>query len=696
MKKIFNLTTFVAAAAMTVIACSKVETEVTTSVPTHRVTFEVGEAATKTAFSGDAIVWSTDDATRFVVTENGNEGSELALELGAGNATMKLTATFTASDAPYEYKASMAANRTGTGHPKIPTSQSSTGSTYDPDADILVARTISGVEEKPTKLDMQFARPAVINKMTLKGLVEGETINSITVSSDKNITGYFNLSSGSWSGQSKTITIATSQVVPASGMVTVYFVTMPQTGATLTVTTSSENYDYSKTFASTITFTMNEVTVFGVNMNKAVKANYSGTYALINAAETKMAKAWVSPNYRVLPTSVYKEGDDIYYDPDDLGDIDEAIVVVSKVSGGTYDGMYTIAQNGKYLYTPSATYNNLQAEDSPSPNSHWDITNTAGVWSIIATKSSNKNVMRYNSSDNYFACYASGQDNVALIPFANVKPTPVITLAVTEFNPTAEEVALTAIDATFNSNTSSVTAGAYSDAECSVASSWLSVTTEGSGASTVVKYSATANTSGERVGYIKITATNSSSHSVSKVITVTQDAGAVSYQTTTANLASWAFTSSSKPANNTDFAATSGVCTGSTFNLNGSGSTWNSTKGYAFTSVTDIVITIKAVNKFKAGDTITLNVDTYYNKESNAPMTGFNITASESGGEFGTTGLSATSWALSTASDTKTVTYTIQAEVAAKGLVRIKLTGTGSKGAGQGYMNNIVSSYTAN
>lgn len=168
------------------------------------------------------------------------------------------------------------------------------------------------------------------------------------------------------------------------------------------------------------------------------------------------------------------------------------------------------------------------------------------------------------------------------------------------------------------------------------------------------------------------------------------------YQTSTANLASWAFTSESYPANKTDFDATSGVCTESTFYLNGSGSTWNATKGYAFTAVTDIVISIVAANPMEAGSTITLSLDSFYNKASNAPMTGFNLSVSESDGAYVTTGLSVTSWSLSTSSATKTVTYTLQDNVAKNSTVKFKLTQTGKAGAGQGYLNNIVTSYSAN
>ena len=167
------------------------------------------------------------------------------------------------------------------------------------------------------------------------------------------------------------------------------------------------------------------------------------------------------------------------------------------------------------------------------------------------------------------------------------------------------------------------------------------------------------------------------------------------YQATTGDLASWSFTSASYPANKTNFSATSGDCSESTFYLNGSGSTWNSTKGYAFTAVTDISISVVAVKTMKAGSTITLSADTFYNKASNAPMTGFTLAVSESEGSFSTTGLDVTSWSLSTSSATKSVTYTIQNDVAVDDVVVFKLTQTGKAGAGQGYFNNIVTSYTA-
>ena len=169
----------------------------------------------------------------------------------------------------------------------------------------------------------------------------------------------------------------------------------------------------------------------------------------------------------------------------------------------------------------------------------------------------------------------------------------------------------------------------------------------------------------------------------------------IEYQSSSDNLASWTFTSNSYPSNNTNFAATSGICTESTFYLNGKGSTWNSSKGFAFTEVTDVTITIKAVKALKAGSALTLSMDTFYNKASNAPMKGFNITVKESDGTDAITGLSVSSWSLSNSSANKTVTYTIQNDVAAGSTVVFILTQTGKAGSGQGYINNIKATYSA-
>lgn len=86
------------------------------------------------------------------------------------------------------------------------------------------------------------------------------------------------------------------------------------------------------------------------------------------------------------------------------------------VSEGTYAGMYTIQDaNGYYLYASSGSSNQLKAAEAISTSTpqhyYWNITEEVdGAYSIVASKSGNRNVLRfnYNGGNPLFACYENG------------------------------------------------------------------------------------------------------------------------------------------------------------------------------------------------------------------------------------------------------------------------------------------------
>lgn len=283
MKKTFKFFGLFAVAAMTVIGCAKEEEaqieEIINEEPqeqsvlTHTVTITAGSPETKTVInegvSSASFKWSSDDATRFHIWENDVEGSSIALETSDGYATIKLTATFaTVTDDSYTYTAYLAKNEyddSGDLYPEVPTAQTCTGTSYDPNADILIAQPVTNEGSVLSKIDMKFGRPCVINKMTLKGLTAGETLSSVEIRADKDLTGYYDIAGKTWTGESSKIVLTTSQTVPATGQVVVYFVTMPVSAATLTVTAITDAHVYDKTFTKTINFVMDQVTTFGVS-----------------------------------------------------------------------------------------------------------------------------------------------------------------------------------------------------------------------------------------------------------------------------------------------------------------------------------------------------------------------------------------------------------------------------------------------
>lgn len=265
-----------AVAATAVLACNKTEglEPADQSSRTHSVTFNLSQPETKTLIVPGVDVstfkWSSDDASRFTVTENDEPGTGIALAFTDENAKMTLSATFPNTAASeYTYKAIFAANRTA-GNPAVPAAQTASATAFDPNADILFSKPLT-FDAVQTSLNMQFARPVAIHKMTLKGLSDGETISSIVITSDKDIVGNYDVDTDTWTGESNEITLTTSEVV-SSNEITVYFISMPVDGAIFTVKAISDATVYTKTFGSTIDIKENMVTIYDVTMAGTPKA----------------------------------------------------------------------------------------------------------------------------------------------------------------------------------------------------------------------------------------------------------------------------------------------------------------------------------------------------------------------------------------------------------------------------------------
>lgn len=288
MRKSIFFAGLAAIAAISFSSCSKneVDTPDTPSTFTHTVTIKAEAPQTRTEIvevEGDdqaTFKWSSDDASRFVIKENNVAATGVSLSLSEGDKKAAIAATFeTATASSYEYTAWMSGSKTNSGtNPRISTSQKPTASSYDPNADILVAKSQSFTTAQ-NELLMQFYRPLVINKMTLKGLTVGSTVSTVKISGDKNIAGSYNTSTESWTGDNTVINVTVNQEVPPSGQVVVYFVTMPVEEVTLSLDVTASDATYSKSFSKTIDFIAGQVTVFGVSgMTSKPSATFEYNY----------------------------------------------------------------------------------------------------------------------------------------------------------------------------------------------------------------------------------------------------------------------------------------------------------------------------------------------------------------------------------------------------------------------------------
>lgn len=544
MKKLLYFGAFVAA-ALSFSACQR-EKDFIENNSKEQVTFtftaeKAGETRTA-AVEGDESVsykWTNEDLANlhlYLITtalDENNKEKEVQTEVEEisinKESDTRLTITATVDQASsYTFRAMLFAEKTDGGSPKVKTSQTPNGLTnYDPNADILVSEDLT--TDTPSNLLLSFERKVVINKMTVKGLTAGEKVDKVVISSNKNITGYY--SNGSMSGQFKSISLIYSkEVIPASGEFPVYFVTMPGEGHTLSVSVYTDAAVYSKTFGNNaINFTKGSFTRFGVkSLSREEKTDLSGTYVLTDEAGANIALPYVEGANNITSDPASLEDGVVYYNPDNV-DIDKAKVTLAAVTIGEKE-LYTIAQNGKYLYAAGTVgsdgknQNYLKATatipETGNDGYYWEVTYADGAWSIVAnrTSTSYSNTMQMNTSNKTFACYGTASQTAVAL-YADFAPTPVISagnVALVDGNAITNA---TDIGASFNNNTATVTAVAYDDETLNTSSTWLSVSVTG----TTVKYTATANNTGsERVAYVKIQASNTDGRTVSQTISVTQ------------------------------------------------------------------------------------------------------------------------------------------------------------------------------
>ena len=85
-----------------------------------------------------------------------------------------------------------------------------------------------------------------------------------------------------------------------------------------------------------------------------------------------------------------------------------------------YEGLFALKTKDGYLYAASSSKNQLKSQEGINDNACWMITITDGVASVQATKSSNRNIIRYNSNDKLFSCYDAENNQKDIAIYAKV------------------------------------------------------------------------------------------------------------------------------------------------------------------------------------------------------------------------------------------------------------------------------------
>lgn len=340
---------------------------------------------------------------------------------------------------------------------QTPLKNSTNGYTFDPSADLLIAKPASCIVDGGTgsnEVDMYFARISSVLRIELNSLAStefyGEVVKSFKIeTSSGDLAGRVevNPTSGEYS---KTNSITGSKAVTAiydisscpvyigtsnanNVFLSVAPITIPS-GSSLTFTiktadasTGEIKHTLVKTVSKTpadIIFESSKPTVIKLSLSDdnipSSTVEYTlvkntadltiGSEVIIAATDFDKALGSQTANNRAAVTQEKSTDNQTITGPA------EGVQILTIVEGNKNNTVAFSTGSG-YLCAASSGSNYLRTESTLSDNSSWsiDINSESGIASVVAQGTYTRNTMQYNSTNDLFACYASAsQKSIAI------------------------------------------------------------------------------------------------------------------------------------------------------------------------------------------------------------------------------------------------------------------------------------------
>lgn len=461
-------------------------------------------AASTTVFATSQEGVISGDIAKFAVTFPANENTPLVY------------------NAVYPASAWVTSSNTDITNMKVitPTVQQPTATSFDSNADLLIAKSIS-LESQPTELQMSFGRAVAIGKMTVKNLASAESVLGVKFTApDKKVTGrsYVDMTAGTIKeygyinnfADNVTLNYSSEMNITANseaGM-TAYFTCFPfevATGETFTVTVTTASKIFTKTVTvqegRALAFAAGDSSTFAVDMTGATEEEnetLSGDYVItVSQSNVNYAMSSAAEGNRLAPIVITPENP---FKTDD-----ETLVWTINKSGDNY----TISQGENYLSWQGGSTNG--ATTSTSPYELVITKNKTGNTYQIASAAEPSRILAKNTTAaNGFGFYTGSQTkDLTLIPAEYVK-LPEITLDQTTLTLSYNDTETHYIPVTLkNAETQDVSVAIYDGTEGTEQPDWIT-TGDYNGSENRLEVAATENTvATPRTARIVLTATTS-------------------------------------------------------------------------------------------------------------------------------------------------------------------------------------------
>lgn len=455
-------------------------------------------AASTTVFATSQEGVISGDIAKFAVTFPANENTPLVY------------------NAVYPASAWVTSSNTDITNMKVitPTVQQPTATSFDSNADLLIAKSIS-LESQPTEPQMSFGRAVAIGKMTVKNLASAESVLGVKFTApDKKVTGcsYVDMTAGTIKeygyinnfADNVTLNYSSEMNITANseaGM-TAYFTCFPfevAAGETFTVTVTTASKIFTKTVTvqegRPLAFAAGDSSTFAVDMTDATET-LSGDYVItatqseITYAMSSLAESSRLAPVVITPSNPYKTGD-------------ETLIWTITKSGDNY----TISQGKNYLSWESDN----SATTSTTPYELVITKNKSeGTYQIASAATPSRILAKNNTANLGFGFYTGSQTkDLTLIPAEYVK-LPEITLDPSTLTLSYNDTETHYIPVTLkNAETQDVSVAIYDGTEGTEQPDWIT-TSDYNGGENRLEVAATENTvATPRTARIVLTATTS-------------------------------------------------------------------------------------------------------------------------------------------------------------------------------------------
>ena len=407
----------------------------------------------------------------------------------------------------------------------------------DPTADAMYSQMVTRAEFSDEALSMGFARAGTIVRMTLKGLIAGETVNDVVLSTteaNKYLVGTvaYDLTTGdlkdgvSSGSQSLTLNAPEGTVVPSNGNLTIWFRTAAVSlSDNLTVTVRTQIHKYSKTFTpnSNFSFQNGHLASFGVTVIPVLEAGYYVIHYTDGSTDKAMSNASTgsgSGYFDAVVNPFEADANGKY------GVTSDKLNFMWEVSINN-DGKYAFrsVETSKYMTGTGDVYNtNTTAEYYFVGANTGNYLGTFSVYNGANFESAHHLGYNENNGNSRFKFYTSPLTHLpGHLTFTPAYSAPtVIYNNINLANADAISSKVTITPTTFAFTNSIALVGVYSDSEMTTTTDWLTVTVDNTSTGQL-GYTATANDGSEaRTAYVKLTATGENNAVSTVSFTVTQ------------------------------------------------------------------------------------------------------------------------------------------------------------------------------